>query len=106
MDVTLKYDILSIFTFEKSKMNSWPIESRVVRSRNGIDAQGQIADNKECLPFHPVKYESLDPTSYLKGILVERIRGTLELKQLKLPPDDLWWSEGERDNSEYTLLRN
>lgn len=43
---------------------------------------------------------------YLKGLLVERIRAGTKLKQLSPPPDEEWWSMGERDNSEYTLLRN
>lgn len=43
---------------------------------------------------------------YLLGYLVFRIRSSLKLKQLQVVPDAAWWSEGERVNSEYTLLHN
>lgn len=43
---------------------------------------------------------------YLKGILVQRVREAHKLKQLVLPPEEIWWSEGERDNAEYTTVRN
>ncbi len=43
---------------------------------------------------------------YLKGILVQRVREAHKLKQLVLPPKEMWWSEGEQDNAEYTTVRN
>ncbi|CAA0813649.1 Uncharacterized mitochondrial protein AtMg01310 [Striga hermonthica] len=43
--------------------------------------------------------------AYLKGILVNLVREKSAPKELRLPPSNLTF-EGERDNLEYTLVRN
>lgn len=43
---------------------------------------------------------------YTFQFCVSFLRNKMKLKQLHLPPEEGWWSEGERVNSEYTLTRN
>jgi hypothetical protein len=54
----------------QAEIRQWPIESRVVISRNGIYAQGQIADKKECLALLGEKGYSYFAPSRTGGIKI------------------------------------
>lgn len=42
---------------------------------------------------------------YYEGIITEEVRRRCAVKQLIVPPSDILWSEGERQNLEYTLYQ-